>query len=180
MPRRPPPPSSPVRCRPGSPDDAPRFGDVPEAPSGPQPPLRFPGHRPRGGGQAARRRPPPRRRPRPRPRPRRRPSRPGRRPFDVRPLGADDANAFWDPPVVATAAPGRFEELVAAAARAEAEAQASGSHRRCGRRCGRPSAEPELREITPDRPLTSDPVSGEWAVASGLGGNVGVCRSGGA
>src|SRR5206468_2222683 len=32
--------------------------------------------------------------------------------------------------------------------------------------------EPELRQVTPDRPLTSDPVSGEWAVASGLGGGI--------
>ncbi len=75
--------------------------------------------------------------------------------------------------MVATAPPGRFEELVAAAARAEAEAAGdpAGS-------ASQPPPSAELREITPDRPLTSDPVSGEWAVASGLGGNVGP--SGGA
>ncbi len=157
------------QASPRVPDDAPRFGDVPETPSGPQPPLRFPGTDPAAVAKPAVVVPDPPPVPPPAPEPRVAASG-----FDLRPLGADDASDFWDPPVVATAPPGRFEELVAAAAKAEAEAQAqavaSGSH---------PSvppaapAEPELREISPDRPLTSDPVSGEWAVASGLGGNVG-------
>lgn len=146
------------------PDDAPRFGDVPEAPSGPHPPLRFPGTDPSAVQK------PPVIVPEPPPEP---PPAPAAEPawaaaFESKPLGADDPSAFWDPPVVATAPPGRFEELVAAAARAEAEAAGdpAGS-------ASQPPPSAELREITPDRPLTSDPVSGEWAVASGLGGNVG-------
>ena len=151
------------------PDDAPRFGDVPEQPSGPQPPLRFPGPTPRrwpsrrwssptaAGARSAG--------------VRRHPS--WAAAFDARPLGADDPSAFWDPPVVATAPPGRFEELVAAAAKAEAEAPGvraavrPGRSRRPGRR------RPSCVRSPPTVPLTSDPVSGEWAVASGLGGNVG-------
>ena len=146
------------------PDDAPRFGDVPEAPSGPHPPLRFPGTDP-----SAVQKPPvivPEPPPEPAPAPAPEPS--WAAAFDSRPLGADDPSAFWDPPVVATAPPGRFEELVAAAARAEAEATGDPA----GSAAQSPSSG-ELREITPDRPLTSNPVSGEWAVASGLGGNVG-------
>jgi phosphatidate cytidylyltransferase len=154
------------QASPRVPDDAPRFGDVPQPPPGPHPPLRFPGTDPSAVEK------PPVIVPDPPPPP----------PLiaDVQPAPArsawaeafesrapdDDPSGFWDPPVVATAPPGRFEELVAAAARAEAEAGA-------GDPSARGQAEPELREITPDRPLTSDPVSGEWAVASGLGGNVG-------
>jgi len=160
------------------PDDAPRFGDVPEAPPGPQPPLRFPGSDPAAVAKppVAVPDPPPQpallseapriAAPRPAPAPAPEPS--WATSFDARPLGADDPSAFWDPPVVATASPGRFEELVAAAAQAEAE----------GRTPAPPSEAPfsppapELREITRDHPLT--PSSGEWAVASGLGGNVGA------
>lgn len=155
------------------PDDAPRFGDVPEAPSGPHPSLRFPGTDPSAVQK------PPVIVPDPPPEPAPPPPPPAAEPtwaaaFEARPLGADDPSAFWDPPVVATAPPGRFEELVAAAARAEAEAAGdpSGS-------ASQPPPSAELREITPDRPLTSDPVSGEWAVASGLGGNVGPSTGGG-
>jgi phosphatidate cytidylyltransferase len=154
------------------PDDAPRFGDVPEQPSGPQPQLRFPGSDP-----AAVAKPPvviPDPPPTPEPPALEIPAPASwEAAFDSRPLGADDPSAFWDPPVVATAPPGRFEELVAAAAKAEAEARKSEPPPSPGP----PSA--ELREITPDRPLTSDPVSGEWAVASGLGGNVGPLAVGG-
>jgi phosphatidate cytidylyltransferase len=153
------------QASPRVPDDAPRFGDVPQPPPGPHPPLRFPGTDPSAVEK------PPVVVPDPPPPP---------LIADVEPAPArsawadafesrppeDDPSGFWDPPVVATAPPGRFEELVAAAARAEAEAGAADPSARA-------QAEPELREITPDRPLTSDPVSGEWAVASGLGGNVG-------
>lgn len=145
------------------PDDAPRFGDVPEQPTGPQPQLRFPGSDPAAVAK------PPVVVPDPPPIPDPAPASARaswQAAFDAKPLGAEDPSGFWDPPVVATAPPGRFEELVAAAAKAEAEARATEP----------PSSGPasaELREITPDRPLTSDPVSGEWAVASGLGGNVG-------
>ena len=149
------------------PNDAPRFGDVPEAPSGPHPPLRFPGTDPSAVQKPAVvvPEPPPAPEPPP-PAPAAEPS--WAAAFDAKPLGADDPSAFWDPPVVATAPPGRFEELVAAAAKAEAEAAGdpAGS-------ASQPPPSAELREITPDRPLTSDPLSGEWAVASGLGGNVG-------
>jgi len=152
------------------PDDAPRFGDVPSPPPGPQPGLRFPGSDP-----AAVAKPPvvvPDPPPTP-PSPKVTAPPPGAAPaaepswsgaFDPKPLGGDDPSAFWDPPVVATASPGRFEELVAAAARAEAEGRTPASE---------PSSPPapELREITRDHPLT--PKSGDWAVASGLGGNVG-------
>ena len=152
------------------PDDAPRFGDVPKSPPGPHPPLRFPGTDPAAVAKppvvVPEPPPPPLVPPAPPPAP------PSAEPswagaFDSKPLGADDPSAFWDPPVVATAPPGRFEELVAAAAKAEAEARPPEASP------GPRSFEPELREISPDRPLTSDPVSGEWAVASGLGGNVG-------
>ena len=154
------------------PDDAPRFGDVPESPPGPHPPLRFPGTDPAAVAKPAvvvPEPPPPPSVP-PAPAPAAAPAGAAEpswaRAFDSKPLGADDPSAFWDPPVVATAPPGRFEELVAAAAKAEAEARAAEPSSEP------PSVEPELREISPDRPLTSDPVSGEWAVASGLGGNV--------
>jgi phosphatidate cytidylyltransferase len=146
------------------PDDAPRFGDVPEAPSGPHPPLRFPGTDPSAVQK------PPVVVPDPPPAPPEPPA-PGSAwaaAFEARPLGADDPSGFWDPPVVATAPPGRFEELVAAAAKAEAEASGDAAGP-----ASQPPLSAELREITPDRPLTSDPVSGEWAVSSGLGGNVG-------
>jgi phosphatidate cytidylyltransferase len=102
--------------------------------------------------------------------------------FDSRPLGADPSEP-WDPPVVPTAPPGRFEELVAAAARAEADARAQ-ADANGGAPPPTPAPapvasppEPELRQVTPDRPLTSDPVSGEWAVASGLGGGIGPARA---
>ncbi|MGI8806754.1 MAG: phosphatidate cytidylyltransferase [Acidimicrobiales bacterium] len=182
------------------PDDAPRFGDVPEAPSGPHPSLRFPGSDPAAVAK------PPVVAPDPPPAPPAPPAPPPvaaaelRPPafapplpaspawsgaFDSKPSRADDPSGFWDPPVVATAAPGRFEELVAAAAKAEADAQAAGPAPAPGAAPAPPalgspplrsqpvSPPPELREITRDHPLTSDPVSGEWAVASGLGGNVG-------
>lgn len=151
------------------PEDAPRFGDVPEAPSGPHPPLRFPGTDPSAVQKPAVVIPEP---PPPPPPPETPAPAPGRstwaEAFENRPLGAEDPSGFWDPPVVATAPPGRFEELVAAAAKAEAEAVPPDP---AGPRLQPPSSG-ELREISRDRPLTSNPVSGEWAVASGLGGNV--------
>ena len=151
------------------PEDAPRFGDVPKSPPGPHPPLRFPGTDPSAVAKppvVIPEAPPP---PAPPPPAAAAPVSPGpswSAAFDSQPQATDDPGGFWDPPVVATAPPGRFEELVAAAAKAEAEAGGPEPS-------GHPSFEPELREISPDRPLTSDPVSGEWAVASGLGGNVG-------
>ncbi|HVL04762.1 MAG TPA: phosphatidate cytidylyltransferase, partial [Acidimicrobiales bacterium] len=128
------------------------------------PPLRFPGTDPSAVEK------PPVIAPDPRPEPPPPAAEPGwATAFESRPLGADDPSAFWDPPVVATAPPGRFEELVAAAAKAEAES--------AGAEPAGPASQPppsgQLREISRDRPLTSDPTSGEWAVASGLGGNVG-------
>ena len=156
------------------PDDAPRFGDVPEPPPGPQPPLRFPGSDPSAVAKppvVVPDPPPPGADPPAAPASPPRPD-PSWASFDSRPLGADDPSSFWDPPVVATAPPGRFEELVAAAAKAEAEARAAGGD--ADESSATPSGrERAVREISPDRPLTSDPVSGEWAVASGLGGNVG-------
>ena len=167
------------------PDDAPRFGDVPEAPSGPHPSLRFPGSDPSAVTKPPVVDPPPAPPP-PVPPPTEAPG-PSFAPpspaaswsgaFESKPLASDDPSSFWDPPVVPTAAPGRFEELVAAAAKAEAEAQAQAPvapHTDAPGAPPRPPAPPpapELREITRDHPLTSN--SGEWAVASGLGGNVG-------
>ncbi|HEX2118431.1 MAG TPA: hypothetical protein VHF91_04550, partial [Acidimicrobiales bacterium] len=180
------------------PVDAPRFGDVPQPPPGPQPPLRFPGSDPAAVAKppVVIPDPPPTPPTPPAPPPSAAPAAsdvpppPAEPPqsswaaaFESRSSAGDDPSAFWDPPVVATAPPGRFEELVAAAAKAEAEARAAeaaaGGDAAAGNESlatgsvssGPPSA--ELREITPDHPLTSDPVSGEWAVASGLGGNVG-------
>ena len=166
------------------PNDAPRFGDVPETPPGPHPSLRFPGTDPAAVAKPPVVDPPPAAPPAaPAP-----PESPARTfasastaapswsgAFDSKPLGADDPSGFWDPPVVATASPGRFEELVAAAGRAEAEAQATaprGASPEPFRVQQSPPPAPELREITRDHPLTSNPVSGEWAVASGLGGNI--------
>lgn len=166
------------------PDDAPRFGDVPEAPSGPHPSLRFPGSDPAAVAKPPVVPPPPPPPP-PVPPPTEAPA-PSLDPpgtaapswsgaFDSKPSRSDDPSGFWDPPVVPTAAPGRFEELVAAAAKAEAEAQApvAPDTDLPGAPPRSPAAAPppELREITRDHPLTSN--SGEWAVASGLGGNVG-------
>jgi len=170
------------------PDHAPRFGDVPETPSGPQPQLRFPGSDPAAVAK------PPVITPDP-PAPSfsaaevvsdAAPSSYGSSGvaeptwadgFNAEPAGAGDPSEFWDPPVVATASPGRFEELVAAAARAEAEARAGEPAPSDADRFGAPPSSsaraPELREITRENPLMSNPVSGEWAVASGLGGNVG-------
>ncbi|HEV2761033.1 MAG TPA: phosphatidate cytidylyltransferase, partial [Acidimicrobiales bacterium] len=173
------------------PDDAPRFGDVPEAPSGPHPSLRFPGSDPAAVTKPPVVDPPPPPPP-PVPPPTEAPAPSFASPspppaswsgaFDSKPLPSDDPSGFWDPPVVPTAAPGRFEELVAAAAKAEAEAQAPvalGTEAPgAPPRPPAPAPAPELREITRDHPLTSN--SGEWAVASGLGGNVGPpARSGG-
>jgi len=155
------------------PDHAPRFGDVPKTPAGPQPPLRFPGSDPAAVAK------PPVVVPDPPPAfaspDAAEPAWAGR--SDAKPLATSDPSEFWDPPVVATASPGRFEELVAAAARAEAEARsaepAPSDGDPFGARPSSPPPAPELREITRENPLTSNPVSGEWAVASGLGGNVG-------
>jgi phosphatidate cytidylyltransferase len=161
------------------PDDAPRFGDVPQPPPGPQPPLRFPGSDPAAVAKppvVVPEPPPPPPPASPTPPPPVAPAEPSwAGVFDSKPLGADDPSAFWDPPVVATAPPGRFEELVAAAAKAAAAPPAAAAPRP---EASMPSPEPELREISPDRPLTSDPISGEWAVASGLGGNVPPPQSG--
>jgi hypothetical protein len=119
------------------PDDAPRFGDVPRPPPGPQPPLRFPGSDPSSVAKPPVVVPDPP--PQPPPPPLAAPQAPsppevasagGGQPswpglLDSKPPGTDDPTELWDPPVVATAPPGRFEELVAAAAKAEAEAAAS-------------------------------------------------------
>jgi len=155
------------------PDSAPRFGDVPAAPSEPRPPLRFPGADPASVSMppviAAEA-----------------PQAPlftpstGRIPPDA-PwpdfLGADTAGTpgtaepspFWDPPAVATAPRGRFEELVTSQNELPPLGPDSGEPAGAGS-AGRPVL-PE-RQVGPDRPLISDPISGQWAVASGLGGGI--------
>ncbi len=96
------------------PDDAPRFGDVPESPVGPRPPLRFPGADPAAVSKPLVVTPPP---PPPPPLPPQSQAQPELRP----------SYSMWDDPpsAVETTDPprvGRFEELIA---RAEEEAKTS-------------------------------------------------------
>ncbi len=79
------------------PDDAPRFGDVPEPPSGPRPGIRFPGVDPRTV-----------------PKP----------PVVTPPADAEPRRSVWDAPAeerLATSRAGRFEELIARADERAAE-----------------------------------------------------------
>ena len=161
------------------PDTAPRFGDVPETPSEPRPPLRFPGADPASVSK------PPVVAPDPPPVAHAPPFTPsvGRVPTaapwpDF--LGAETADAepspFWDPPAVATAPKGRFEELVTS----QNDLPPLGPERPVEREGLGPEPDGGLqgrpvmpdRQVGPDRPLTSDPISGQWAVASGLGGGI--------
>ena len=176
--------------RPAVPDDAARFGDVPRRRPALSRRCASRGSDPDRGGQADRWPPPPSR---PRPRLRRRrpgagagrarlrrwprpspcgptPTTSGRRWGRTRasrgtrpsspPPRRVGSRSWWRPPPGPKPGPGRSL--------------------RAGRRPGPPAVdpEPELRQVTPDRPLTSDPVSGEWAVASGLGGGIGSARAG--